>query len=72
MLEVDFKKVKVATNRDIKRMLIGDFPQNLRTLFVARTFPLLGYKKSLHFSQVLEVDFKKRKSGNLLEILRGC
>ena len=61
MLEVDFKKVKVATNRDIKRMLIGDFPQNLRTLFVARTFRLLAYKKTLLFSQVLEVDFKKVK-----------
>ena len=42
-------------------MLIGDFHQNLRTLFAARTFRLLAYKETLVFSQVLEVDFKKVK-----------
>ena len=44
VLEVDFKKVNVQLIRDIKRMLIGDFHQNQRTLFVARTFRLLAYK----------------------------
>ena len=47
--------------RDIKRMLIGDFHQNLKTLFVAQTFHLLAYKESFLFSQVPEVDFKKVK-----------
>ena len=61
MLQVDFKKGKLKTFRDIKRMLIGDFHQNLGTLFVARTFRLLAYSESLLFSQVLEVDFKKVK-----------
>ena len=40
-------------------MLIGDFHQNLKTLLVAQTIRLLAYKKSLLFSQVREVDFKK-------------
>ena len=52
------------------RMLIGDFHQNLITLFVARTFRLLAYSQSLHFSQVLEVDFKKVKVQLIRDIKR--
>ena len=45
-------------------MLIGDFHQNLRTLFVAQTFRLVAYEQSLFFLQVLEVDFKNEKVAN--------
>ena len=44
VLEVELKKYKWQLIRDIKRMLIGDFHQNLRTLLVVRTFRLLAYK----------------------------
>ena len=38
------KKCKLI---DIKRMLIGDFIQNLRNFFVARTFRLLANKPKI-------------------------
>ena len=44
VLEVDVEEEKCHLIRDIKRMLIGYFHQNLGTFFVARTFRLLAYK----------------------------